>query len=239
MNSEGQDSGWIKLHRQFLKWEWYDDINTKILFLHCILRANHAAKKWRGIQIERGQFYTSLETLSAETGLSAMQLRTCLGKLIMTGEVTSLGMSRGRMVTVNNYDDYQEDNKLPNRVVTSKQQGSNKVVTTNKNEKNEKNEKKKESLVSTETDELLETLWKLTPKMGRARSSKKEVAAEWKKVKSKPDREKLIKAIEAWNISEDWVRDGGKWIGGLHKWIKNEQWENLPTPKPVLKAHQL
>ena len=144
MNTDNEKTGWIKLHRQFLKWEWYDDINTKIFFLHCILRANHSPRKWRGIQIERGQFYTSLETLSLETGLSQRQVRTCLDKLKTTGELTSLAMSRGRMVTVKNYHDYQLDDRLGVSRASATCQGSDRVATANKNEKNEKNEKKQE-----------------------------------------------------------------------------------------------
>ena len=135
-------TGWIKLHRQMLDWEWYDDINVMRLFLHCLLRANHKAKKWRGIDIARGQFYTSLDSLSDETGLTPMQLRTCFSKLQTTGEITSSGMARGRMITVVQYDLYQDDNKLNNSLVTGFQQGSNRVATTNKNVNNEKNEKK-------------------------------------------------------------------------------------------------
>lgn len=132
-------TGWIKLHRQMLDWEWYDDINVMRLFIHCLLRANHKAKKWRGIDIARGQFYTSLDSLSIETGLTNMQLRTCFSKLQTTGEITSLGMARGRMITVVQYDNYQDDNSLSNSQVTGYQQAGNRLITTNKNDNNEKN----------------------------------------------------------------------------------------------------
>ena len=29
-------TGWIKLHRSLLEWEWYDDVNTKCLWI-CII----------------------------------------------------------------------------------------------------------------------------------------------------------------------------------------------------------
>ena len=105
-------AGWIKLHRSMLEWEWYGDINGMRLFTHCLLRANHKDKKWRGMDINRGQFYTSLDTLREETGLTSMQLRTCFSKLKATGEVTSSGMARGRMVTVVKYDEYQDHDRL-------------------------------------------------------------------------------------------------------------------------------
>jgi len=36
-----------------LDWEWYDDINTKVLFIHLLIKANWKEKKWRGIKIKR------------------------------------------------------------------------------------------------------------------------------------------------------------------------------------------
>ena len=62
--------GWIKLHRQLLEWDWYDDINTKVLFLHLLLKANHKEKKYRGKIIKVGQVMTGRKLLSLETGLT-------------------------------------------------------------------------------------------------------------------------------------------------------------------------
>jgi len=135
-------TGWIKLHRQLLDWEWYDDINVMRLFLHCLLRVNHKRRKWRGIDIKRGQFYTSLDSLCDETGLTAQRLRTCFSKLKSTGEITSSGMARGRMITVVQFELYQDDNRPDNEVATGLQQGSNRVATTNNNVKKVNNEKK-------------------------------------------------------------------------------------------------
>jgi len=150
-------SGWIKLHRNLIEWEWYTDHNTCRLFIHCILRANHADQKWRGIDIKRGSFYTSLDTLSEETGLSPMQIRTSLKKLKSTGEVTGYGMARGRIITVVEYDSYQDDNRLSNSLVTGSQQAGNRVVTANKNDnKDNKEKKEKKGFAIPEQKELSE-----------------------------------------------------------------------------------
>jgi len=141
-------TGWIKLHRGLLEWEWYDDSNTCRLFIHCLLRANHADKVWRGISIKRGSFFSSLETLTKETGLSASQLRTSFKKLNSTSEVTSKGQATGRMITVSNYDQYQDSDKLSDRPVASQSQASDKPVTTNKNDNNEKNENKVRTILT-------------------------------------------------------------------------------------------
>jgi uncharacterized phage protein (TIGR02220 family) len=140
-------SGWIKLHRAFLNWEWYDDVNTKILFIHCLLKANHMDKKWRGFNIERGSFVTSINNLSTETSLSNQQVRTSLAKLENTGEVTRQATKHFTKLSICNYGTYQNDEKINNtpvnKQVTNEQQTSNKRVTTTKERKKEKKEENK------------------------------------------------------------------------------------------------
>lgn len=122
----------IKVYRKFLEWEWYDNNNVKILFLHCLLKANWKATKWHGITLEPGQFITSLNTLSEETQLSVRQVRVALDHLTMTGEVTSKCQSKYRIITVNNWDCYQGNDKVSDKQVTSKRQDDDKQVTTDK-----------------------------------------------------------------------------------------------------------
>lgn len=131
-------SGWVKLHRGLLEWEWYKDANTRGLFIHCLLRANHADNSWRGKEIKRGSFFTSLDTLSTETGLTSRQIRTSLDKLISTGEVSSSGQARGRMITIANYDGYQSDDRLDDNEKAGRSQADDRQTTTNKNDKNDK-----------------------------------------------------------------------------------------------------
>ena len=99
--------GWIKIHRKIKEWEWYDDANTFRLFIHCLIEANHKDKEWRGIQIKRGQFHTSIGSLSTQLKLSDKAIRLALDKLIKTKEVATKGASSGTMITICNYDSYQ------------------------------------------------------------------------------------------------------------------------------------
>lgn len=101
----------IQLHRSMLEWEWYDDINTKILFLHILLKANYNEKEWRWIKIERWAFITSLSNLSKETWLSIKQVRLSLNKLKRTQEVAHEGQTSYSLIKVKNYDKYQKKGK--------------------------------------------------------------------------------------------------------------------------------
>ena len=138
--------GWIKQHRKFITWEWYDDTNTKVVFLHCLLKANFKQKKYRGKRIDRGQFVTGRKKFAGEVNLSVQQVRTAWEKLQMTGEITLKTTSVGTTITVCNFSTYQdsnnEDNLQNSQQTTSDQPLSNQQVTTTNKEKNVKKDKK-------------------------------------------------------------------------------------------------
>jgi hypothetical protein len=133
-------SGWIKLHRSILDWEWYSDVNTSRLFTHLLLKANYKPKNWKGIPVEIGQTITSRETLSRETGLSIQQIRTSLNKLKSTSDITIESTSTYTVVTLAAYSLYQSMDELPTIKITSdstnEQQTDNKPITTTKEVKN-------------------------------------------------------------------------------------------------------
>jgi len=119
--------GWVKLHRKFLEWEWYDKSETVHLFLHCLLKANHKNKNYRGKIVNRGSFLTSRELLSKELGLSERQIRTSLNRLKLTKELTIKSSRQGTEIHIVNYSKYQiQSNKESNsRPTTDQQQTSN------------------------------------------------------------------------------------------------------------------
>ena len=119
-------SGFITLHRKLLDWEWYNDINTKTLFIHCLLKANWEEKKWKGILIERGTFITSFQCLSEETNLSVKQVRLCISKLENTKEIVKKGTNKYTLLTIVKYDEYQclENERANKRQTKDKQRAT-------------------------------------------------------------------------------------------------------------------
>ena len=156
-------SGWIKLHRALIDWEWYTDHNTCRLFIHCLLRANHDSKKWRGYTINRGEFISSFERLGDECGLSRQQVRTSINKLKSTRDITNKSRAQHTVFIVNNYDSYQSDNQQPNIPITTEQPSSNQAVTTNKNVRSKecKNNPKSENKFSDKDFELSQWIYSL------------------------------------------------------------------------------
>ena len=133
--------GWIKIHRKFLDWEWFNKSEAVHLFIYMLLKANHKEGKWQGIDIKRGQFISSLGNISNATGISLQTIRTILKKLEKTNEIELKSTSQYTLVTICKYECYQDEKDEPNKPLTNNQQTTNKQLTTNKNDKKEKNEK--------------------------------------------------------------------------------------------------
>lgn len=141
------NKGWVKLHRKFLKWGWYQKSEMVHLFLHLILSANHEDREWQGITIKKGQLLTGRKKLKASTGISEQTIKTCLTRLKSTNEITTKSTNRYTIITIVNWGDYQDRDKILTNELTSKlnnnQPTTNQQLTTNKNVKNIKNVKKK------------------------------------------------------------------------------------------------
>jgi len=141
--------GWIKLHRKLKEWEWYTDSKMVHLLIHLIMSANHEPKKWRGQEIGRGQLLTGRKQLSSTTGISEQSIRTCLERLKETKEITSKSTNQNSIITICNYDSYQQKeaptnqqtNQQSTSQLTSDQPATNQRPTTNKNDKKDKKEK--------------------------------------------------------------------------------------------------
>ena len=128
----------IKIDRKILKWEWWSDINTFRLFFYMIISAYWKDGNYKGVEIKRGSFPSSISELSRETNLSVMEIRTALKHLQSTGEITTNQQATNKqnntkltsnltskktnkftIFTVVNYDLYQSDNKQNNTNLTS------------------------------------------------------------------------------------------------------------------------
>ncbi len=140
----GENTGWIKIHRKMVDWEWYDDINTKVLFFHLLLTVNYEPGRWHGIEIQRGQRITSIAKLFLELNknpkepdISTQNIRTALNHLKSTNEITIETTRNYTLITINKYCEYQD---VTNKS-TNDQQTTNKQLTTIKEYKNNKKEK--------------------------------------------------------------------------------------------------
>lgn len=125
------ENGYILLHRKLVNWEWYKNVNTKILFLHLLLTVNYEDKKFEGLVVKRGSRIASKITLAKECGLTEQSIKTAIKHLKSTGELTTelTNGQHGRctVFTVVNYDAYQayQPTEQPNNQPTSNQSLTN------------------------------------------------------------------------------------------------------------------
>jgi Mn-dependent DtxR family transcriptional regulator len=151
------EQGWIKIHRKITKWEWYDDANTFRVFFHILINANHEDARWRGYDIKRGQFATSVKRLSRELKLSDKSVRVSLDHLKRTNEMASKGNNTFSLFTVLKYDEYQtkgepNDKRGANEGQTKGDKQERKEY---KNDKNKEVPRKTEELVNHRTHQFL------------------------------------------------------------------------------------
>lgn len=136
---KNEDSGFVKIHRKILEWPWYLDINTKVLFIHMLLKANWKEGRFRDTTVPRGSFVSSLDKLSEETSLTKREIRTAISHLKTTGELTVKTTNRYSIFTVKNYELYQCDDTQSGIKATDGRH-SNDILTTPIEEKIRKEE---------------------------------------------------------------------------------------------------
>lgn len=138
--------GWISLHRKIINWEWYSDDITFRVFIHLLLTANHEDNSWKGIEIHRGQTFTSYQHIIDEIGnkkLTIKKIRTAINHLKKTGEVTVKATYSGLLITITNYEDYQcaQSKRADNTAEDTASNGQTKgrLRATNNNDNNDNN----------------------------------------------------------------------------------------------------
>ena len=208
------DNDFIKLYRKMLNWEWYTDVNTKVLFLHCLLRANWKPGEWKGIHYDRGQFITSIHSLAIETGLTDKMVRVALEHLILSGELASerqsKGSVQGRIITVLNYDEYQSQGKPTASETADEGQGKGKARASEgqqyKNIKNIKEIKEeKKDIYTSSIDDIFSYLNLRTGKKftGRSKAQKQHIIARLKEGYTVEEFKQVIdNKVAAWGHSE-------------------------------------
>lgn len=101
--------GWIKIHRTLMDWEWWDDPVMVKSYIAILLMCAARQHRWRGVQIEPGQFVTSRANLAMNIGISEQQVRTVVRRLVETGEIQVSPHPQYTIITVVNWNAYQSN----------------------------------------------------------------------------------------------------------------------------------
>lgn len=148
---------YIKLYRKFLDWEWYQDSNTKLVFIHLLILAEWKDVKRKGVELKRGQCLVTEASLSEDLGMSRQEIRTALRHLISTNEISKQAtrvVTNGKtnsmtLITIEKYSTYQGMDNFSNpasnqgndQPLTKHQPSTNQPSYSMKNNKNYYNSK--------------------------------------------------------------------------------------------------
>lgn len=190
-----QETGWIKLHRSILKWEWWDDHNTTRLFIYLLAKSNHKKTRYMGYEIPVGASVCGYPKMALDTGLTIRNLRTSLKRLKMTGEVTVKVTPKFSIISIVKWEAYQADDRLADRQVTGKRQASDRQVTTSKEVKNVRSKEYNNTLTGMLTEAV--EIWN------------SELSGKLPAVKSLSDKrkKKLTKLLKNINVEEEGVEN--------------------------------
>lgn len=144
-----EDETWIKLYRKFRKNPIYKDSVSVHLFVHLLLAANHKPNRFifneKEIAVKRGQLVTGRKKISAETGISESTVKRRLKLFEKLGILTIKPTNKFSILTLCNYNHYQESNFEKRPAIRTTVDGSQRTIkrpstdhqlTTNKKYKN-------------------------------------------------------------------------------------------------------
>jgi len=125
------NSRWVKLYDNILRWEWFTDSKMVHFFIYLLVKASYNETRHKGTDIVPGQLPFGRDAASRETGLSVQNIRTCVKRLKSTNEITIETSSKGSIITIVRWKEYQGITSN----LTNKQPTSNQQVTTTKKER--------------------------------------------------------------------------------------------------------
>lgn len=102
-------SGWFKMYRSIVDWEWFKEHDMTCFFLYCLSNANLQDKMWRGVYIKRGQLLVSRSTMCRELGIEERRYRTIISRLQKSGEIDIDTSGGCTLITIVNWERYQAD----------------------------------------------------------------------------------------------------------------------------------
>lgn len=226
--------GWIKLHRQVLDNPVVcKDSEYFAVWCYLLLEATHQDKSivfnGKRITLQPGQLITGRKSVSEKFNIEESKVQRILKTLESEHQIEQQTSNKNRLITIVNWQMYQESEQQNEQQVNNKCTTSEQQVNTNKNvknEKNEKNEKKKKTSCPKEPGKesgRFDAFWAVYPR----KTAKAAASKAWNKIK--PDEEltkTIVCAVEKQKSSEQWRRDNGQYIPYPATWLNGRRWED-------------
>lgn len=224
--------GWIKMHRKLKESSIYKDSELVHLWVHILLTAKYYPCKddWEGkeIVLQPGQFITGRKRLSSETRISESKTQRALKRFETCGMITQQTCPRKRLITVLNWEGYQQDEQQTNNNRTTIEQQSNTIY------KKERKEERKNKNPLPEDDlksKAFEKWWTTYPKRNGRRVGKKAALKEFTKI-SKSEWGELKKATINYTA---YLESCGTSPKDAERFLKGEAWREYSKDAEITK----
>jgi hypothetical protein len=139
-------SGWIKVHRKILDHWIGSEPELMAMFVRLVLDASYKDKTVNFnkslVSLKRGQLIFGRVSFAQRSGISQTKLRRYLKMLETDQVIDQVVTMRYTLITILNYDDYQNIDQVIDQPVTSTQPALDQPVTTTKEVKESKEVKK-------------------------------------------------------------------------------------------------
>ena len=206
-------------------------------------------------KLKRGQFVASIadmqDAMSYHIGYRKMtptkdEIRSAYEAFTKAAMITTTKTTRGLLVTILNYEQYQNPSNYEAHNETHDEISTKPTITPHHTEEREERRKKEKKhtvpsrddagvssgkvevsgvMMTAEQAELFAEFWQTYPK--ERRTGKGAVVKAWMKIGVDALLSaKMVQALEKLKLTEQWNRDGGKYIPMPTTWLNQRRWED-------------
>lgn len=155
--SEIMSKGFMRVSRERMsEWRWLQNQTKFYVFFRLLLKANYKDMPFEKTTVKRGQLMFSYDKLAAELGVSLQTLRTTLKDLQNTNDINIQSTRQSSLLTICDYDSWQEEENQANTQSTYEQHTSNTQPTLSKEIKEINKEKEEDTNVSKKKEPVTE-----------------------------------------------------------------------------------
>jgi len=241
------DGNWIKVNRQILESNVFEDAKTFKVFMWILLNANYKKRTLlNGLTLDAGQLCTSRERIAAACNMHPSSVSRVLTRLKRCNSIDKKPNSRGTVIEVINWGVFQHAEATGEQQTNSKRTATEQLANTEEECKKERtinicpqsgglqtvNGSNGRVVYSAE----FEKFWQTFP--SRRKTKKRRAFADFKKAKKRVDVATLMTAVEEYARSN---KGRGEFCQMPSSWLNGDCWEDdraswnegtpLPTPR--------
>ena len=239
------DGNWIKVNRQILDSNVFEDAKTFKVFMWILLNANYKKRTLlNGLTLNAGQLCTSRERIAAACNMHPSSVSRVLTRLKRCNSIDKKPNSRGTVIEVINWGVFQHVDSTGEQQTNSKRTARDTQANTEEDRKKGRTinicpqpdglQTVKGSKWRAEYSEDFEQFWQTFP--SRRKTKKRKAFADFKKAIKRVDVATLMTAVEEYARSN---KGRGEFCQMPSTWLNGDCWEddrtswNEGTPIPA------